>query len=115
MYEIWLVMNIVYEIALTVWPLLALALVVWLVMLWAARARLGRGAARQAAGLGALAAVVLLFTVPTLTHSSLSNMGYWVDWANLVSVALGLGAVVAVFCWPVLALLRNPGTGVRRA
>lgn len=112
MYEIWLVMNIVYEIALTVWPLLALALAVWLVMLWAARARRGRGAARQAAGLGALAAVVLFFTVPTLTHSSLSNMAYWVDWANLLAVALGLGALAAVFFWPLLALLKGPARRV---
>ena len=29
MYEIWLVINIVYEIALTIWPLIALALVAW--------------------------------------------------------------------------------------
>ena len=48
MYEIWLVMNIVYEIALSLWPLLAIVLAVWLLMLWAARARLGGAAGRQA-------------------------------------------------------------------
>ena len=108
MYEILLGMNILYEIALSMWPLLALLLAVWLVMLWAGRARLGRAAGRQAVLLGVLAAVVLFFTVPTLTHSSLSNMGYWVDWVVLASVALGLGALVAVLCWPLLALLRSP-------
>ena len=108
MYEILLGLNIVYEIALSLWPLLALMLAVWLVMLWAGRARLGRGAGRQAVLLGVLAAVVLFFTVPMLTHSSLSNMGYWLDWVMLAAVALGLGAVVAVFCWPLLALLRSP-------
>lgn len=103
MYEIWLVINIVYEIALTMWPLLALALAVWLVLLFVARGR--SGGAGAAVGIGALAAVLLFFTVPSLTHSSLSNMGYWVDWANLLAVALGLGAVASVFVWPLMALL----------
>lgn len=119
MYEIWLVMNIVYEIALSMWPLLAIVLAVWLLMLWAARARLGGAAGRRAwvlgLVLGALVTVVLFFTVPGLTRSSLSNMGYWVDWANLASVALGLGALAALFLWPLMALLRGKGPTVRRA
>lgn len=96
MYEIWLAINIVYEIALTIWPLLALALLVWLALLWTAGARLGRGVG-AALGVGALVALVLLVSVPSLTHSSFANMGYWVDWANLLAIALGLGAVAAVF------------------
>jgi hypothetical protein len=109
MYEIWLVMNIVYEIALGVWPLLALLLAVWVVTLVAARGRLGGRQVRQALLLGALVAVALFFSVPTLTQSSLANMGYWVDWANLLAVALGLGALAAVFSLPLLGL-----AGVRR-
>ena len=104
MYEIWLAMNIVYEIALGIWPLLALLLAVWAVMLVAARGRLGGRQVRQAALLGALVAVALFFSVPTLTQSSLANMGYWVDWANLLAVALGLGALAAVFSLPLLGL-----------
>ena len=104
MYEIWLAMNIVYEIALGIWPLLALLLAVWAVMLVAARRRLGARQVRQAALLGALVAVALFFSVPTLTQSSLANMGYWVDWANLLAIALGLGALAAVFSVPLLGL-----------
>jgi hypothetical protein len=104
MYEIWLAMNIVYEIALGIWPLLALLLAVWAVMLVAARGRLGARQVRQAALLGALVAVALFFSVPTLTQSSLANMGYWVDWANLLAIALGLGALAAVFSVPLLGL-----------
>lgn len=104
MYEIWLAMNIVYEIALGIWPLLALLLAVWAVMLVAARRRLGARQVRQAALLGALVAVALFFSVPTLTQSSLANMGYWVDWANLLAIALGLGALAAVFSVPILGL-----------
>ena len=105
MYEIWLVINIVYEIALTIWPLIALALAVWLVMLWMARGRSGGGAA--AVGVGVLAAALLFFTVPSLTNSSFANMGYWVDWANLAAVALGLGTLAAIFFWPLATLLRG--------
>ena len=105
MYEIWLMLNIVYEIALTIWPLLALALGVWVLLLWAARRRLGQGAWRPAALVATGAAAVLFFWVPGLTQSSLSNMGYWVDWANLLAVALGLGVLAAGFAWPLLALL----------
>ena len=104
MYEIWLAMNIIYEIALGIWPLLALLLAVWLGLLVAARGRLGGRQVRQAALLGALVAVALFFSVPTLTQSSLSNMGYWVDWANLLAIALGLGALAAVFSVPLLGL-----------
>ena len=115
MHEIWLVLNIVYEIALSVWPLLAVVLVVWLGLRWAARARLGRrGVERQAVLVGALLALALFFTVPILTQSSLSNRGYWVDWANLVAVALGLGTASGIFVWPLLALLRK-GTAARMA
>ena len=104
MYEIWLAMNIVYEIALGIWPLLALLLAVWVALFVAARGRLGARQMRQALLLGALVAVALFFSVPALTQSSLSDMGYWVDWANLLAIALGLGALAAVFSVPLLGL-----------
>ena len=105
MYEIWLVINIVYEIALTIWPLLALALAIWLVLLFVARGR--SGGAGAAVGVGALAAVVLFFTVRSMTKSSLSNGAYWVDWADLLAVAGGLGALIAVFVWPLMQLVKG--------
>ena len=97
MYEIWLAMNIVYEIALGIWPLLALLLAVWVALFVAARGRLGARQVRQALLLGALVAVALFFSVPTLTQSSLANMGYWVDWANVLAIALSLSALAALF------------------
>ncbi|MGB3450270.1 MAG: hypothetical protein WBA58_07205 [Giesbergeria sp.] len=104
MYEIWLVINIVYEIALTVWPLLILALVMWLALMWPARSRLGGQSLRHALVLGAVAVVTLFFSLPSLTHSSFANMGYWVDWANLLAMALALGTLCGLFLWPLLAL-----------
>lgn len=110
MYEIWLVMNIVYELALSIWPVLALAGAVWLLLLVMARQRIGWRQVPRAVAVGAAVAVLLFFSVPSLTQSSWSNMGYWVDWANLLAIALGLGALAALFAWPLLALLRQPGT-----
>ena len=104
MYEIWLVLNIVYEIALGLWPLLLGLLLVWLGLLLAARNRLLRHAVRPALLLGGLVAVALVPGVPWLTQSSLVQMGYWVDWANVLAIALGLGALAALFTWPLMAL-----------
>lgn len=106
MYEIWLALNIVYEIALGVWPALLVLLLVWIALLVAARGRLSARALRPALALalGALVAAALVLAVPSLTQSSLANMGYWVDWANLLAIALGLGALAAVFAWPLAAL-----------
>ena len=107
MYEIWLAMNIVYEIALGIWPLLALLLAVWVALLVAARGRLGARQVRQALLLGALVAVALFFSVPTLTQSSLANMGYWVDWGNLLLYAAAFGAVGGALAWPLAAMMRR--------
>ena len=73
---------------------------------------LSSGLTSAEAVLAALVALVLLVSVPSLTHSSFANMGYWVDWANLLAIALGLGAVAAVFFWPLLALLKGPARRV---
>ncbi len=104
MYEIWLAMNIVYEIALGIWPLLALLLAAWAALLVAARGRMGARPVGRALVLGLVVAVALFFSVPALTQSSLANMGYWVDWANLLAIALGLGALAAVFSVPLFGL-----------
>ncbi len=112
MYEIWLVLNIVWEIALDVWPLLAVAALAWLALAAAAVRRPSahwRGALPAAAALAALAALIGFLAVPSLTRSSLGELAYWVDWANLAGVALAIGGVALAFAWPALALRRrNP-------
>ncbi|MBS7351308.1 MAG: hypothetical protein KIG95_14395 [Comamonas sp.] len=105
MYEIWLVLNIVYEIALSIWPTLLVLLLIWLVLLVVARKRLNSCAIRPAMMLAAVVAVVLFFATPALTKSSFSEMGYWVDWANLLGVAAGFGVAAGVFFLPIAALV----------
>jgi hypothetical protein len=109
MYEIWLVTNIVWEIALGVWPLLAAAVVAWGVLMasaWRRPAAQWRSAWPMAAAVAVVAAVVGFLVVPSMTRSSLQELAYWVDWANLASVALGIGVAVLAFAWPANVLRR---------
>lgn len=111
MYEIWLVMNIGWELALGVWPLLLALAAAWAVLMVAAWRRPGR---RWRAALplvvvaAAVVTVIAALLVPGWTRSSLGEMGYWVDWANLFGLAAAFGAVAAAFAWPLLALTRSP-------
>ncbi|WP_119354646.1 hypothetical protein [Azohydromonas sediminis] len=113
MYEIWLVMNIVWEIALDLWPLLLGAGVLWVALMVTALRRRGanwRGGVKFALGAAVLAAVATVLWLPGATQASLADMAYWVDWANLLALAAGFGLVAAAFAWPLGAM-----AGSRRA
>jgi len=45
-----------------------------------------------------------MLALPSLSQSTLSDMGYWVDWAALLGMAAGVGVAAAVLLWPVLAM-----------
>ncbi|MBS1179193.1 MAG: hypothetical protein H6R06_3605 [Proteobacteria bacterium] len=111
MYEIWLMMNVVWEILLTVWPMVLALLICIGVLAAAALARGGsdwRGAWRTAL-VGALVVAVLSFlALPGLTRSSLGELKYWVDWLALAGVAAGFGAAAAALLLPLTALLKRP-------
>lgn len=110
MYEIWLALNILWEIALELRvPLLGAALL-WAVLLLLAWQRGGRWRAAlwPAAGLAALIALAAFLSLPSLSQSSFAEMGYWVDWANLGAMAAGIGCIALAFAWPALALRRGP-------
>jgi hypothetical protein len=109
MYEIWLMLNIVYEIALSAWPLLAAALGIWLVLLWGAGGRLDRRAWPTALLAGVAVAALAFLALPTLTRSSLGDMGYWMDWAALAGLALAAGAAASLLAFPLVSLLKRPG------
>lgn len=107
MYEIWLLLNIVFEVALTVWPMLVAALLFWLALLWGAGQRLRAHTLMGSLALGGAAVLVAALVLPALTRSSLNDMSYWLDWAALAGLSLACGAVVAAFALPVLSLLRR--------
>lgn len=107
MYEIWLGLNIFWEIALTQLPLIVGWLLVLAVLggaaLFKARHALCR-AFMPALMVGVLVLVAAFFVLPGLTQSSLAEMGYLVDWLTLAGLAVAAGALVALPLWPVLAL-----------
>jgi hypothetical protein len=51
-----------------------------------------------------LVALSAVLALPSLSHSSLYDMGYWVDWAAFLGMAAGVGVAAAVLLWPVLAM-----------
>lgn len=115
MYEIVLAANIVREIvvAQAAWALPLV--VVFIVLVVAAFLRRGdwRGSWRPAWISGVLAFIAACFALPGLSGAAWSDLSYFVDWAMLVALAAGFGAVVAAFVWSASAALRRP-RGSRR-
>lgn len=106
MYEIWLMLNIVWEIALGLWPVLLVAAVLWVALLGATRrtaSRHWRAGLPPSLGIGVATALAAALLVPGWLQSTLSDMGYWLDWATLFGLATAAGGVVVAFAWPLLA------------
>lgn len=104
MYEVWLMMNIVYEIMLETLALVLGALGLWLALMVVARRHLAFQTIRPSLYLGIAAAAILTLLLPSLIKSSFADMSYWVDWANLLGIAFAGGAGVVAFAWPILSL-----------
>ncbi|CAM8623460.1 hypothetical protein MCEMSEM18_02601 [Comamonadaceae bacterium] len=110
MYEIWLVLNIVWEIALGVWSLLVGGALLWLALMgmaWRATSARWSEGFMPALLSGVVVAVAALIVLPGALHSTLSDMGYWVDWAALLGLATAVGGAVAAFAWPLLVWRRS--------
>lgn len=103
MYEIWLALNIIYEIALGLWPALLILVGVWLAVLVANRQGLWAVPFTRLLTIAVGVAVATGLVLPSLTLSSFGNFGYWVDWANWLAMAAGAGVAAAVWLWPLMA------------
>lgn len=110
MYEVWLMLNIVFEIVLDALGTVLVILLAWLVLMTLARQRLRTETIRSSLVIGVVATVVLGAVLPAVLASSFADMGYWVDWANLLGVAGAGGAIITAFAWPVLSLVRRPAS-----
>lgn len=104
MYEIWLAMNIAYETALGLLPALAPLVLMWAVMMVINRKKLKRVKPVTLAAVAVLVALAAVLALPSLSKSTLADMGYGVDWAALLGMAAGVGVAAAVLLWPVLAM-----------
>jgi hypothetical protein len=56
------------------------------------------------AAVAVLLSLAAVLALPSLSKSTLADMGYWVDWAALLGMAAGVGVAAAVLLWPVLAM-----------
>ena len=104
MYEIWLAMNIAYEITLGLWPALLPLALVWAAVMAVNRQKLAKVSGSALAAVAVLVALAAVLALPSLSQSTLSDMGYWADWAALLGMAAGVGVAAAVLLWPVLAM-----------
>ncbi|WP_396440758.1 hypothetical protein [Limnohabitans sp.] len=104
MYEIWLAMNIAYETALGLVPALAPLVLMWAVMMVINRKKLKRVKTVTLAAVAVLLSLAAVLALPSLSQSTLADMGYWVDWTALLGMAAGVGVAAAVLLWPVLAM-----------
>lgn len=110
MYEIWLALNIVFEIArANAVPVVFAALVLLALTLNALRKRGGawRRALVPALAVGLLVALAAALALPALTRASLSDLSYRVDWLILLAIAAAFGGIAAAFAWPLAVLLRG--------
>jgi len=110
MYEIWLGLNIIWELALGAWPWLVMGALAWLALLFAARGRSRanwRASGVISAALAVAGAVAAFFAMPALTGASFADMGYWVDWAVLAGMAWVAAVLMLLIAWPVLVMLRR--------
>ena len=82
----------------------------WLVLMAvaAARGRAGWGAAlKPAIAVAVVVTAITFFITPGMTQSSFANMGYWVDWGNLLLYAAAFGAAGGALAWPLAAMMRR--------
>ncbi len=117
MYEIWLGLNIAYEIALSMGAVLAAVLVAWIALLMVGRRHLAAVSVRQLLWVAGILTMVAFLAMPGLTRSSFGDMGYWLDWASLAGMALGAGILGALLAWPAVAArmaLAKPGPSAIR-
>lgn len=115
MYELWLGLNIVWELGLANLGVIFGLAGAWLLVValalhrrplhrsWAAWRLAWPTAILLAVALGAAAFIAL----PTLTQSDFRAMGYWLDWATLVCLAAASAGLCFAFLWPLLAMRRN--------
>jgi len=111
MYEIWLAVNIAWEIvvAQAAWAIPLAIVFVGLVVHAIARRGDWRAGWRWAWKSALFAGVAAAILLPPLSNASWSDLTYVVDWLLLVAIAAVAGAVVGALVWPLAAVLRAGG------
>ena len=110
MYEIWLVINTFYELALVNLGLVLSTLVIWLVLMLVTQFRKklpwGKGI-KAAIAVGVVAWLIFFMMVPGLTNSSFASVNSIVDWFTVAGVAAGFAGLLALFVGPLYLLVKR--------
>lgn len=110
MYEIWLIINTFYELALANLGLVIGVLVIWLALMVVTHLKksLPWSKGVKPALLVAVAVWVVSFVlVPGLTKSSFANVTYIVDYLVVAGVAAAMAGLVALFVGPIYLLTKS--------
>lgn len=108
MYEIWLLLNIGWEL-LWMYRVPVLAVLLALAAAWFAARGRAASRGRTAFVLAAVVAFPLaLFGLPQLSGSSLGEARYLPDWLAAIGLALGAAVLAGAFAAPIARLLSGP-------
>ena len=112
LYEIWLGLNIFWELALANPGVIAAIGGAWLLLAAFVLSRkplcsacaAWRAAMSRALMLAVAIGAVAFFLIPGATQSSFDAMGYWLDWATVTGLAAASAGIAFAFLLPLLAL-----------
>jgi hypothetical protein len=107
MYEIWLGLNILYGLMWDYMPfVLSVAVIFAILLTYAIQHQANWRGGFKGGLLGVFLITLVTFMIfPYLTKSSLSELGYWIDYVFLLQIAAGYGIVFGLgFVWPLSAL-----------
>jgi len=107
MYEIWLGLNILYGLMWDYMPfVLSVTVLLAILLTYAIQHQANWRGGFKGGLLGVFVITVITFLIfPYLTKSSLSELGYWIDYVFLLQIAGAYGLVFGLgFIWPLSAL-----------
>ena len=110
MYEIWLITNTFYELALANLSLVLSTLIVWLALMLVTQFRKNlpwSKGIKFATVIGVLAWLAFFVLVPGLTKSSFSSVNSVIDWLAVAGVAAGFAGLLALFVGPLYLLAKR--------
>ncbi|QEY58769.1 hypothetical protein FXF61_06100 [Pseudomonas sp. C27(2019)] len=110
MYEIWLIINVFYELALANLGLVLSTIVVWLILMLVTQFKKelpwGKGV-KTASAIGLVAWVIFFVMVPGLSKSSFASVNSVIDWLVVAGVSGAFAGLLALFVGPIYLLVKR--------
>lgn len=110
MYEIWLIINTFYELALMNLGLVVSTLIIWIALMAIAaknKTKCWCSGIKPAALVAIVVWVIAFMLIPGITKSSFADVTYIVDYMVVAGVALACAGIVGAFVWPIYLIARR--------